>query len=79
MVLKQSILSRFDFLVLTTCLHHCGCELVVVDESEERRGEGGAMEDLVDAVSLICHRHYGAKRGMLMLEQFRKVVDSKKP
>jgi translation elongation factor EF-4 len=52
---------------------------VVVDESEERRGEAGAIEDLVDAVCLICHRHNGAKRGMLMLEQFRKVIDSKKP
>jgi putative resolvase len=74
---KQSILSRFDFRLLDVCLRNCQCDLVVVDESEEGNGEGGAMEDLVDAVSVVCHRHYGVKRGNLMLEEFRKVIEAR--
>ena len=74
---KQSILSRFDFRLLELCLRSCQCELVIVDRSEETAGEGGAMEDLVDAVSAICHRHYGVKRGNLLLQEFRKLMDAK--
>jgi putative resolvase len=81
-VWKQSVLSRFDFRSVEICLRHCHCDLVVVDQSEEGAGEGGALEDLVDAVSSVCHRHYGVKRGNLMLEEFRKVIaadEARKP
>jgi putative resolvase len=74
---KPSILSRFDFRLLDICLRNCRCDLIVVDESDEGNGEGGAMADLVDAVSVICHRHYGVKRGNLMLEEFRKVIEAR--
>ena len=76
-VWRPSILSRFDFCLLDACLRHCRCRLVVVDKSEEARGEGGALEDLVDAISQVCHRHYGLKRGNLILDEFRKVIDLK--
>jgi predicted site-specific integrase-resolvase len=75
---KESILSRFDFRIFELLLRSCQCELVIVDRSDDSRGEGGALEDLVDAVSAVCHRHYGVKRGNLLLQEFRKLMDAKR-
>ena len=69
-----TILSRFDFQLLETCLKHMGCELIVIDQSEEREGQGGALEDLIDAISITCHRQYGFKRGNLLVEMLRKIL-----
>ncbi len=43
-------------------------ELIVVDRSDEFGGRGGALEDLTDAINIICHRHYGPKRGGALVE-----------
>jgi len=76
-VWKSTIISRFDDRMLSICLKHLHCELVVIDESGDREGGGGAMEDLVDAISVTCNRHYGYKRGNLLVEALQKVLKSK--
>ena len=47
---------------------------VVVDRSDEIGGRGGALEDLTDAINIICHRHYGPKRGTALVELLSRVV-----
>ena len=73
-VATPAILSRFDFEILEACLKPLGCDLIVIDQSDEREGQGGALEDLIDAISITCHRHYGFKRGNLLVEMLRKIV-----
>jgi hypothetical protein len=43
----------------------------VVDRSEQI---SGGLEDLTDAINIVCHRHYGPKRGTALVEFLGKVV-----
>ena len=74
-VTTSAILSRFDSVLITSCLKNMGCDLVVIDQSFEREGQGGAIEDLIDAISITCHRHYGFKRGTILVEMLRRLVE----
>ena len=72
-VATPSVLTRFDFRFYELLWKNTDCELVVVDRSEEISGNG-ALEDLTDAINIICHRHYGPKRGTALVELLAKVV-----
>lgn len=74
-VATPTVLSRFDFRLYDTLWQTVDSELVVVDRSEEIGGRGGALEDLVDAINIICHRHYGPKRGSALVELLGRVID----
>ncbi|HSI86875.1 MAG: recombinase family protein [Candidatus Methylacidiphilales bacterium] len=74
-ICRSSVLSRFDTELLTAAMAAAGCELVVIDRSTEVQGSGGALEDLADAISVTCHRHYGQKRGRLLVESLQKIVE----
>ncbi len=73
-VATPSVLSRFDFRLCEALWHNMESELVIVDRSEEIGGEGGALEDLTDAINIICHRHYGPKRGAALVQLLHRVV-----
>ncbi len=73
-VASKSVLSRFDYVFYAALWKNLGVELVVVDESSEQGGQRGALADLTDAINLTCHRHYGPKRGMALIEMLDKVV-----
>ena len=47
---------------------------MIVNEAEEIGGDGGALEDLTDAINIICHRHYGPKRGGALVELLSRVI-----
>jgi predicted site-specific integrase-resolvase len=72
-VATPSVLTRFDFRFYELLWKNTDCELVVVDRSEEISGNG-ALEDLTDAINIICHRHYGPKRGTALVELLAKVI-----
>jgi putative resolvase len=72
-VATPSVLTRFDFRFYEHLWRNTDCELIVVDRSEEISG-GGALEDLTDAINIICHRHYGPKRGTALVEFLGKVI-----
>ncbi len=74
-VATPNILTRFDFRIYETLWQNMDSELVVVDRSEELGGQGGALEDLTDAINIICHRHYGPKRGLALVELLGRVID----
>lgn len=74
-VATPTVLSRFDFRLYDTLWQTVDSELVVVDRSEEIGGRGGALEDLIDAINIICHRHYGPKRGSALVELLGRVID----
>ena len=74
-VTTPSILSRFDSQLIKSCLRNLGCDLVIIDQSDERNGQGGAMEDLIDAISITCHRHYGFKRGSILVELLHRLAE----
>jgi putative resolvase len=76
-VASPTVLSRFDFRFYEILWRNLDSELVVVDRSEEVGGRGGALEDLTDAINIICHRHYGPKRGMALVELLGRVVDGR--
>ena len=76
-VASPTVLSRFDFRFYEILWRNLDSELVVVDRSEEVGGRGGALEDLTDAINIICHRHYGPKRGMALDELLGRVVDGR--
>ena len=78
-VATPSVLSRFDFRLYDTLWQHMDSELVVVDRSEEIGGHGGALEDLPDAINIICHRHYGPKRGSALVELLGRVINGSLP
>ena len=73
-ILTQSVLSRFDFALIEQSLARCGCVVTVLDQSQELAGEGGALEDIIDAISMTCARHYGIKRGALLMEALKKIL-----
>ncbi|HEY5743087.1 MAG TPA: recombinase family protein [Terrimicrobiaceae bacterium] len=73
-VATPSVLSRFDFRLYEALWPTMQSELVVVDRSEELGNRGGALEDLTDAINIICHRHYGPKRGTALVEILSRVV-----
>jgi putative resolvase len=73
-VARPSILSRFDIAVTEILLKNLGCELVIVDRDKELGGQGGALEDLTDAISATCHLHYGVKRGRVLVEDLNRLV-----
>jgi len=69
-----SVLSRFDFRLYDTLWQNMDSELIIVDRSEEIGGHGGALEDLTDAINIVCHRHYGPKRGAALVELLSRVI-----
>jgi putative resolvase len=69
-----SVLSRFDFRFYEALWQNMDYELIVVDRSDEFAGRGGALEDLTDAINIICHRHYGPKRGGALVQILSRVV-----
>ena len=73
-VATPSVLSRFDFRLCEALWQNMESELVIVDRSEEIGGQGGALEDLTDAINIICHRHYGPKRGAALVQLLNRVV-----
>jgi predicted site-specific integrase-resolvase len=73
-VASPTVISRFDFRFYEILWHNMDCQLVVVDRSDEIGGRGGALEDLTHAINIICHRHYGPKRGTALVELMGKVV-----
>jgi putative resolvase len=73
-IAAPSVLSRFDFPFYEALWEKMQSELIVVDRSEELSGEGGALEDLTDAINIICHRHYGPKRGSALVQMLNKVI-----
>jgi putative resolvase len=73
-IATASVLSRFDFPFYEALWEKMGSELVVVDRSEEIAGKGGALEDLTDAINIVCHRHYGPKRGNALVEMLNRVI-----
>ncbi len=76
-VLAPSVISRFDFALIEQCFKSKDCALTVIDESEEIEGSGGALEDLVDAISTTCRCHYGQKRGALLIDALLKLIKEK--
>ena len=73
-VATPSVLSRFDFQFYEALWQRMESELIVVNRSEEIAGEGGALEDLTDAINIICHRHYGPKRGSALVQILNRVI-----
>jgi|GEM_PF-3475091 len=73
-VAHPSVLSRFDSTITEILLRHLGCELVMVDRTKQREGDGGMLEDLTRAISSACNLHYGPKRGRLLVEDLSKLV-----
>jgi putative resolvase len=73
-VSRPSVLSRFDIAVTEILLRNLGCELTVVDRDREQLGQGGALEDLTDAISSTCNLHYGLKRGRALVEDLNRLV-----
>jgi putative resolvase len=73
-VASPSVLSRFDFRFYEALWQNMDNELIVVDRSDEFAGRGGALEDLTDAINIICHRHYGPKRGSALVQILNRVV-----
>ena len=73
-VARPSVLSRFDISVTEILLKNLGCELFIVDHDKELEGQGGALEDLTDAISTTCHLHYGIKRGRALVEDLNRLV-----
>ncbi len=73
-VATPTVLSRFDFRLCEALWQNMESELVIVDRSEEIGGQGGALEDLTDAINIICHRHYGPKRGAALVQLLNRVV-----
>lgn len=73
-VARPSVLSRFDITVTEILLRNLGCELSVVDRDREHNGQGGALEDLTDAISATCNLHYGLKRGRALVEDLNRLV-----
>jgi putative resolvase len=73
-VAAPSVLSRFDFRLYEALWQNMESELIVVDRSDEIGGRGGALEDLTDAINMICHRHYGPKRGNALVELLSRVI-----
>jgi putative resolvase len=73
-VARPSVLSRFDHRLCEALWQNLESELVIVNEAEEIGGEGGALEDLTDAINIICHRHYGPKRGGALVELLSRVI-----
>ena len=71
---KPSVLSRFDYRLCEALWQNLASELVIVNQAEEIGGEGGALEDLTDAINIICHRHYGPKRGGALVELLSRVI-----
>ena len=73
-VASPSVLSRFDFRFYEALWQNIDYELIVVDRSDEFAGRGGALEDLTDAINIICHRHYGPKRGSALVQILNRVI-----
>ncbi len=73
-IATPSVLSRFDFRFYEALWEKMSSELIVVDRSEEIAGRGGALEDLTDAINIICHRHYGPKRGSALVQMLNRVI-----
>jgi putative resolvase len=74
-IATTSVLSRFDFRFYEALWQSMEGELVVVDRSDEIAGQGGALEDLTDAINITCHRHYGPKRGTALVEMLSRVIE----
>jgi len=77
-VYHPSVLSRFDSTVTEILLRNLGCELVMVDRTKQREGDGGMLEDLTGAISSACNLHYGPKRGRLLVEDLSKLVKARR-
>jgi predicted site-specific integrase-resolvase len=73
-IATPSVLSRFDFRFYEALWQKMESELIVVDRSDEIAGEGGALEDLTDAINITCHRHYGPKRGSALVQILNRVI-----
>jgi len=73
-IAAPSVLSRFDFRFFEALWQNMEYELIVVDRSDEIAGRGGALEDLTDAINIICHRHYGPKRGSALVQILSRVI-----
>jgi putative resolvase len=73
-IATPSVLSRFDFRFYEALWQRMESELIVVDRSDEIAGEGGALEDLTDAINITCHRHYGPKRGNALVQILNRVI-----
>jgi putative resolvase len=73
-IATPSVLSRFDFRFYEALWQRMESELIVVDRSDEIAGEGGALQDLTDAIKITCHRHYGPKRGNALVEILNRVI-----
>jgi putative resolvase len=78
-VATTSVLSRFDFRFLEALWQSTDSELVVVDRSDEMVNRDGALEDLTDAINIACHRHYGPKRGTVLVEILSRVIKGTLP
>jgi putative resolvase len=73
-IATPSVLSRCDFGFYEALWQRMESELIVVDRSDEIAGEGGALEDLTDAINITCHRHYGPKRGNALVQILNRVI-----
>jgi putative resolvase len=73
-VARPSVLSRFDYRLCEALWKSLASQLVIVNQAEEIGGAGGAFEDLTDAINIICHRHYGPKRGGALVELLSRVI-----
>lgn len=78
-VAMTSVISRFDFRFYEALWQNMNSELVVVDRSDEIANRGGALEDLTDAINIACHRHYGPKRGAVLVEMLDRVIKGTLP
>ena len=78
-VAATSVLSRFDFRFFEALWQSTDCELVVVDRSDEIANRRGALEDLTDALNIACYRHYGPKRGTVLVEILSRVIQGTLP
>jgi predicted site-specific integrase-resolvase len=78
-VLRQTVISRFDFALVDECLRQIGCSIVVIDQSDEQEPSIGSavLADLIDAISHTCRRRYGQKRGALLIESLEKLIRTK--
>ena len=76
-VARASVISRYDADLIELLFKNLGCPLAIIDRSPEVQGEGGALEDLSDAISLTCNLHYGQKRGALLVEAMNKVISQR--
>lgn len=66
-------LTRFGFNYLEVLLKNQGCEIIVINHSEEE--EHDLMQDLISVVTSFCCRLYGLRRGNKKAKEFKDNLD----